>query len=366
MPLPFSDFPAHRACLTRVGGVDVDHAQTSGFGLVFDEALQLPEGPAMQSCPDTLPSLDTGADVGQVFHADFAGSGTDGFCDDGFAGFVVDVLDMPLLAPGDSPQFALCSAATVELETTTMGKVDVAVMPQLTAAPDLASAGGCEVIFAHVHPENATTGNGRRIGKIEDEVEVPDALANDQLCFLGRAAGKQIALMLAAGKRNLDAPGQGEQRERFTFHRVGALVEIDGRRTEGDCRNRLVLGNTLVGLERLVGIRHPVDGLADHLATERRNLLAYQVVRQVVERDPVPASVLLSERNYGVASLGVGIRKPIQRRGLLDAWNKFEGYSPFHIGDAMRHLEKSQEPPSCGRPAIPPRHECRGLSRRIG
>ena len=91
MPLPFSDFPAHRACLTRVGGVDVDHAQTSGFGLVFDEALQLPEGPAMQSCPDTLTSLDTGADVGQVFHADFAGSGTDGFCDDGFAGFVVDV-----------------------------------------------------------------------------------------------------------------------------------------------------------------------------------------------------------------------------------------------------------------------------------
>jgi len=131
MPLPFSDFPAHRACSTRVGGVDVDHAQTSGFGLVFDEALQLPEGPAMQSCPDTLPSLDTGADVGQVFHADFAGSGTDGFCDDGFAGFVVDVLDMLLLAPGDSPQFALCSAATVGLETTTMGKVDVAVMPQL-------------------------------------------------------------------------------------------------------------------------------------------------------------------------------------------------------------------------------------------
>lgn len=157
MSLPFTDGPARRARLTRVCGVNKNHAQSSGFSLVGNKVLQLPESPAMQSRPDSLPCLDVGADISQVFHADFACTGTQRFRNNGFAGFMVDVLDMPLLAPGDSLEFALGSAATVGLETTAMGKVNVPVVPELSAAPDLASAGRCEVVFAHVDTNNAVT-----------------------------------------------------------------------------------------------------------------------------------------------------------------------------------------------------------------
>jgi hypothetical protein len=50
--------------------------------------------------------------------------------------------------------------------------------------------------------------------------------------------------------------------------RVGAAIKVDGRGVEGDRRDRLVLGDALMGSQRLVGVRHPVDGLTDHLAAQ--------------------------------------------------------------------------------------------------
>lgn len=64
--------------MTCVGRFHEDHVQPGGFGLVGHKVPKLPEGPAVQPSPDPLPGLDIGADVGQVFHADFAGSGTQG------------------------------------------------------------------------------------------------------------------------------------------------------------------------------------------------------------------------------------------------------------------------------------------------
>lgn len=339
---PFSDFPAYRACLTRVGGVDVNHAQASGFGLVGDEALQLPESPAMQSSPDSLSGLDVGADVGQVFHADFACAGAQSFRNDGFAGFVVNRFDMPLFTPGDSLEFAFSCAATVGLETTAMGKVDVAVVPQFSASPDLAGAGYSEVILTHVKPKNATIRNGSGIRKIEDEIEVPDAIADDELGFFGNAGRKQVALVLAADERNLDAPGQGKQRKHATLDRVGALVEVDRCRAESNRRNKLVLGDAFVGLERLVGIGNPVNSLTHHLAAERGKLFADDVVTQMVQGDTVPATMFLDERNDGVAGAGVGIGKRGQRRGLLGVSSELEGYGALHIGQITLTGSKSQ------------------------
>ena len=152
---PFSNTPAYRARLARVGGVDIDHAQSSGFGLIIDKGLKLPEGPAVQPCPDPLPGLDIGADIGQVFHADFTRTGTDSFCSDGFADFVIYMFDIQAFAPGDSAQLAFSCTTTVGLKPPAVGKVFIAVVPQLSAAPDLASAGSGEIIFSHVYPANA-------------------------------------------------------------------------------------------------------------------------------------------------------------------------------------------------------------------
>jgi len=53
--------------------------------------------------------------VGQVFHADLGRARAQGFVYDSLAGFVVDVLYAPFLAPGDSLEFALGCAAAVGL-----------------------------------------------------------------------------------------------------------------------------------------------------------------------------------------------------------------------------------------------------------
>ncbi len=306
---PFSDSPTHVAHLRRVSGVDKYHGQPGAFGLVSRKVLELAEGPAMQPRPDALPCLDVGADIGQVFHADFTRAGTDGFCNDGLTGFVVDMLHMPLLTTGDSAELAFSSPATVGLETTTMGKVNVAVVPQFAAAPDLAGTGRCEVVLADIKPENTATGNGSDIGKIEDEIEIPNVLADDQLCFLGYTTGKQVTLMLSADERNLGTAREREQRERIALDRVGTFVEVDRRRLESNGWNGFVLGNAFVGPERFVGVGDPMDGLAHHLAAQRRKLFAHHVIGQVVQRHSVPAAMLDSKRNDGVAGFGVSRRK---------------------------------------------------------
>jgi len=115
MPLPLSDGPANAARLACVGGVGVGCTKASGLGLVVDEVLQLSEGPAVQPGPDALSGLYAGPDVGQVFHADLGRARAQGFVYDSLAGFVVDVLYAPFLAPGDSLEFALGCAAAVGL-----------------------------------------------------------------------------------------------------------------------------------------------------------------------------------------------------------------------------------------------------------
>ena len=329
-----SKFPAHATSLRRVSGVDVNHGQSSTVSLVGNKVLELAEGPPMQPRPDPLPCPDVGADVGQIFHANFTRIGTDGFCNDGLASFVVDVFHMPLLTTGDSAELAFSSPATVGLETTTMGKVDVPVMPEFSAAPDLAGTGGCEVVLTHVKPENTTTGNGSDIGKVEDKVEIPNALADDQLGFFGCATGKQVALVLATDKRNLGAPVEGEQRERITLDRVGTFVEVDRCGVELNGRNRFVLDDAFVGLERLVGISNTVNRLANHLTTKRGKLFAHGVVGQVMQSYAVPAAMLNGKRNDGVAGSGIGIGKRSQCRRLFGRRNQLERYrSHRHIGN---------------------------------
>jgi len=340
---PLSNFPAHVTGLRRVGRVNKHHGQPSRFGLVSAEVLKLSKRPSVQASSDALPGLDVEADVRQIFHADFTRTRTDGFCNDGLTGFVVDVLHMPSLSAGDSTELAFSSPATVGLETTAMGKVDVPVMPEFSAAPDLAGAGSCEIVFANVNPEDTTASNWRDIGKFEDEIEIPNALADDQFGFFGQATGKQVALMLATNERNLGASIEGKQRERVALDRVSALVEVDGRGLERNSWNRFVLGDTFVGLERLVSICDPVDSLTYHLTTKRRKLFAHRIIGQVVQGDAVPATMLDSEWRDGVAGLGVAIGKRRQCQRLFCRSKQLERYrAHYHIGENMRYLEESQ------------------------
>lgn len=329
---PFSKFPANRTSLARIGGVNVRHGQPGTLRFVGDKLLQLPESPSMQSSPDSLSSLDVGADMGQVFHSDFTGPGTDSFCNDGLARFVVRMLHMPLLTTRDSTELAFSSPATVGLKTTTMGKVFVAVVPQLSAAPDLAGAGSREVGFPHVNPQSATAGYRRNIGNVEDEIEVPDAFADNEPGFLGCSAFKQVALMLAASEGDALPAFKGEQGKRVALDRIGALVEVNGRWVEDDMRNRLIFSDSLVSLKRLVGIRNAVNSLTNHLAAKRRKQFTHRVVSQVMQSYTIPAAMLLRVWNDCIAGIRKSVSQSRQRLRLLRCCQQLQGYGALHIG----------------------------------
>ena len=157
MPLPIPDGPAHRAGLAGVGRVHKQHSQTSRFGLIGDKSLKLPKGPAMQSRPNPLSGLDISQDVGQVFQADLPRGNAKRLGNNGLAYLMIDVANTPLLTPGDSLELALGSAATVGLEATAMGKVNLSPVANLSAVPDLARAGGGDSVLAHIDPEHAFT-----------------------------------------------------------------------------------------------------------------------------------------------------------------------------------------------------------------
>src|SRR6267143_3378243 len=61
---------AGRAGLARVGGIDVHDGDPNGTGLVLDEALQLPECPAVQPCAQAPTGAEAIADVREVLHHD--------------------------------------------------------------------------------------------------------------------------------------------------------------------------------------------------------------------------------------------------------------------------------------------------------
>lgn len=328
---PSSNYPACRTRLARVGGVDEDRSNTGGLRFVDDEILQLPECPSMQACTHPLSGLDTIPDVRQVFHADFASTDAHGLCDYGFAGLVIDVLYMPLLAPGDSLEFAPGGTTTIGLETTAMGKVNVPFVAHVASTPDLASTGSGEIVFPDIDAHSATR---RRLDvrKIENEIEVPNTFAYDEFCFFWCSACKQVALMLPTNERNLDASGQCEQRQHVTLDRVGTFIEVDGCSAESDYRNGLIFGNVFIGLERFVGIGDAVNGLAHHLTTEIGKPLADGVVAQVMQCDSVPTAMLLGKRDDGIASLGINIGQRSKRLGLLGDCDKLERDRPFHIG----------------------------------
>ena len=345
---PFSDFPADRACLTRVGGVDVGHYKAKPLRLVGNKVLQLAKRPSVQAPSDALSGLDVGANVRQVFHADFPRAGSDRLCNDSLADFVVHVLHMPLLTPGESPQLTLGCTAPVGLKTATMGKVLVAVMPQFSAPEHLASAGCSEIVFPHVATHRTATRNRRHGRNVEREVEVPRALADGQLCLFGYPVREQIALVLAADERHLYAPAEGEQRKHFALDGVSALVEIDRCGSEGDDGDGLVLGDARVGLETLVRIGDPMHGLTHHLTAKGRELLSHRVVRQMVQRHTVPASMLDRDRNNRGAGCRKRLRQSSQRRRLLGGRLKLQRDGAcYHIGNYTMRNSKSKQPIGC-------------------
>ena len=328
---PFSKPSTDVAGLGGIGRFHEFNLEPDSFGLVSDKVLKLAEGPAMQPRPHPAPGLDAGPDMSEVLHAEAGGPSLEGLRDDGFAGDVVDVADMPLLLAGDGLELPFGSTATVGLEAAAGGKITIPVMPELPAAKHLSRAGGSEVVFPDIQAHGDTARKRHGIREVEHQVQIPYALAAGEPRFLRRASSQKRLLERSAFKPYPGPALGGEEGECLPLDRVGAVIKADGRGREVDRRDGLILWDAAIGSKRSEGIRHPVDGLADHLATQGRKLLPDLVIDQVVQSDPIPAAVVLDERDDGIAGIRKESRQIRKRFSLLRRGQELERSSPFHF-----------------------------------
>ena len=330
---PFSDGPAHRASLAGISGVDVLHGDTDTLGLVGNKVLQLPECPTMQASANALACPDAITDMRQIFHADFSHVQSVRFLNDGLGYFVVDVFDMPPLPTRDSPQFPLGGTATVGLETTTMGKVFVPFKTQLPATKDLATTCGGEIVLSYIHPQDTAVFHRGDIGDVQNQIKEPLPFTAYQLRFFGRPRLHQVGLMFSTGKRYQLSARHGEQRNSALTQGIGAMVVMHRAPVKADGRNCFVLGYFLVGLKRFVGASNSVDGVTSHLAPQRGKLVPNSAIGEMVQGNPVPASVLHGKWHDPRAGLRERGRKLRQFHSLHGGGNQFQGHSAFHIGN---------------------------------
>ena len=351
---PFSDCPADATGLRGVSRVHEYNLQASRFRFVGNKVLKLPERPAMQPSPNPLSGLNVGSDVGEILHPDLTGSREDGFGNDGLAGFVVDVLDMPLLSPGDSQELPFRSPATVGLKPATMGKEFISVVSELSATKHLARAGSRKIVFAYVHTKDSSWFHRNGIGKIKNQIEVAHTLADYQTSLFGLASLQQRRLVPPTSKRDPNSACQSEQREPLFLLRVGAKVKVHRTGNKFDCRNGLVLLDAFVRLEGVISISHTVDSLANHLTAKGWELFPHSVVDQMVQGDPVPAAMLYRRWNNRVTRRSERTSQIRQCLGLLRGGRQLEGYRSLHIGH-IRPIRMDVKH------SIPPRPEGRGF-----
>src|SRR3984893_14040265 len=277
---PCTQLPAGRTGLAAVGRVHVLDGDPDGKGLVVDEALQLPERPAVQprayapACPKAI------ADVREVLHHDRGRTNALCFLENRLARFVVDVFDTPPFLAGDLPESLSRTLAAVGLEATTQGQMLITPMAQCLSAPA---------------PARAAIG----------EIEKPLPSANHQCRFLRQAARQDLALVIPEDHRHPHASLQGVERDRLALERIGAVVEMDAGAVKRQGWNRRVLGDASQSSLRAIRRAHREDSVARHLRAQR-GLLPQGSVAELMQGDPIPTARGLHQRYEPIAGVSVG------------------------------------------------------------
>jgi len=333
---------AGRASLAGVRRLDVLDRDAGRLGLVADEGLQLAKRPAVEPGTHSLTGFYPVADMCQILHHDLTHTQTYGFLDDRLARFVIDVLYAPHLLAGDLPEPVLSALAAVGLKTPTKGKVFVALVAQPLAAEDLARACRGEIIFPDIHAHHWAGCHLLHVSGLDDKVKEPPALSKDELGFFRSAGCKNATLMFAGTQAHGNAALERVERNRVAFKRIRALVKMHARTVKLDRWYLGILPDSPQFFLRLERLTDGENGIAAHLATQRR-CPAQVVVGAPVQTDAVPQPMLAYRRHQTIAGTRVGGAQGRQRRRLLRRYEQCDRGRTQHrlspIGDELAALD---------------------------
>src|SRR5437764_11004359 len=342
MLAPRTQLPAGRTGLAAVGRIDIHDGDANGTGLVLEEALQLPERPAVEPCAHAPAGPKAIADVGEVLHCDRGRANASGFLENRLARFVIDVSDTPPFLAGDLPESLSRTLAAVGLEATTQGQMLITPMAQCLSAPDPARAGGGESIFPDIHTHHGAGCHPFAVGRLYDEIEEPLASTKHQFRLPRQTAGQDLSLVIPEDHQHPHASLQGVERDRLVLERIGAMVEMDAGAVKRQGWDRRVLGDASQSSLRAIRLAHREDGVAHHLRAQR-GLLPQGSVAELMQGHPIPAARGLHQRYEPIAGIRIRPLQRTQSGGLLRGHLQSNAGGAHHalapLGDLLGTLD---------------------------
>lgn len=337
MPLALPESSAPGAGFARIRRIDVDDVYTDRTGLVLDEALQLTEGPAVQSPTQPPAGVDARADVGEIFQHNLGDTVLSGFTDDGFAGFVIDLSRASFLPAGDLPEFLLGTLAAVGLEASTLGKVSIASIPQSFAAKDLARACGGQRILSDINSHYRSRNDQFRVLRFDGYIKEPSASPQDQIGLSYPTGLQDSTLMITKTHAYDGSSAKSVKRERLADEAIGTLIVVDAGLLEMDARQRLAC--TYAAKRCLCPIRfaYRKNSVARHLTSEGE-LGSQPGVGMPVQGDTVPAAVFQHKGYQSVAHVRVGGTQGEKSRKLFRTRAQFDTCGAQHGWNLDRRL----------------------------
>ncbi len=270
--------PTTRACLAGVAGINPYHFTTPSFGLVFGEASELCERPAMQPATLAAPPLNPLPDVGQVLQCNRPADWR-GFYDTLRNDVIAVAAEPELPAPEDS-QPAFCRFRPFGLTLPFLPEDFGLDVPPASLSEELSIGGDGRAANPEIHADDMIA------ELLDDDMQPPLIITPDQI----GGAYHVIFHALGIGRRfeayRLSALGGGES-DSLAFPIHPKCMDVVPRRTEpGIWAVRLTfLSEPGKGrFDRLRGF-HPC--LNVQVAHQGGEFGLEQPVREVMKLDPV-------------------------------------------------------------------------------
>jgi hypothetical protein len=363
LPVGTIDRSAARAGLARVGGIDGDDRKTYEPRFVREKTAQLGKAPGMQTAALALLGPNSFPDVRQIFDGNpetMAFSPRNDFLADA----VVDVFPEVGLSLGKLPQSPLRRLGAAALQPgPALGdfgseRLDIGACVAVTKTIE------GDVDDAEVDAENAFDIDLFRVRHITDASDVPLALDQHQI-DLALAKGEQPALPIAAYERDYGATVESPDRNGVVaFETEDAVIEWL-RGVLAECHHFRRATARFVGGVSVGNLGDAADGDLGRDA----ELGAGVVVSRLVQIELADGSGSEADLGHPITGLVAALERASEQVGLRARRLQLDVGNQFHCSIMERFVlcVKMESATTAGgaRPAIPPRHECWGISRRI-
>lgn len=277
---------------------NIHNIDTSGLGLVFNELLQLPPSPPVQSVLQLFVPSERFTNVGQLLENDRSATLCHRFGDNRRTNCVVNMAYVTRLTARDSSQQLSCRRRAVALKSPSKRQKAIPFISESATSKKDSAARGGQNILAQVDTHESLTRRSWNFGKIDRNVQVPFSISLYEVSFSNLRLLKKSSLKGAQSQYEL-ASDQGEDRSALTYESIRPRVQMDcALRSEPNTDPW-----STIGTMSLKTPSRSQDRLTGQLRAEPWKAIPQLVIHEMMQAYPVDATML--ERHLGRSIAGL-------------------------------------------------------------